>query len=1300
MSLRVLLIYSLTVLFSFALNADIIDDILKSSANAQQHQALTEAKKGNFEEALKLIDTVLKKTNNNPAIVCDKIIILSMAGKNTDAIAAYNQLPPKYKMPDYVKPIIAKCFYESDSYSEVIKIIEPDIKRLSSDDETMKLLARSYIAAGNMKKAEDLIKKTGKTSEWLKCQNAELKHKKGVALARAGKHEEADKVLSEAYILDKNNPKIIFDKIVNLSWSGKHSAALKTFSTIPQNTNIPEYVLIEVAKSYSNEDLYSQSDAICNKILSENKANLTARKILISNLIGQKKFKEAETKLDTEELRNSFDSILAESMRKDAAVLAGQGKNDEADKLLQEAYAKDSKNNAILFDRIVNLGWAGKHKDAIKLFESLPKGVEVPQYVRNEMARSYKDSSAYDKSMKFYSEQAKKDDSAKNAAFATVSLLAASGEYSRAKEVINSRAEKYPQEKPELTQILVDELKKKAIIEARAGRTEIAKPLMEEALRESNNAPSILCDYITILSWGGKSKEALEYYAKLPKNYECPDYVTDAAAKALRDTGDYEKSAELYAKVIEKNPADKKAIYGYMLSKLQAGKKADAVKMADRNNKLSGKFDTVSGAMLGKAYFETGMINEAGAEFKKVLSADPQNTDALIGSAKILLKNKEWKDAESFADKALAQSPDDMEALYCKAEAAEGKSDLPTAFRSYEKISTMPGGQKAIEEKYRVLSSMGGTGLAISMLKQRKELPQKALMEKLMGDEAVARISRLEAKKAVDLLDRNLYEASSTEYKDFMFRSRYDKFIANRQLIEMQKITDDYDKLLAEKIDPPYWVVQAAADANLYLRKPKTSLKLYEEAEKKMAVIGLNQYPDNFQNKMSIYYNLVELERFSEATALLNDLEKNIKPYSTQRGVITKNWDSMTITTEKAWLLIFQDKLSEAEDYLKEILEKAPYNTNIRTAQAYLHYYRGWPRKALEDFQIVTVIDPEDRSGKIGLCYALDANDEGEKAREMAKNLSNEYPNDLAVQKLNRTFEIDDSRKETIGFEYAREQSQTGDVMLFQRLEQPIYPHRKVYMETVWKHVTKGGLEDDTVPESKEIFRNTVGFDWRLDRDFTIFGAGSIDYQGKHPGGEGGLQYTPDDHWTIKAYYNSYSLNAPGWIYLDDGYAQEYYVDVKYRLSEDFIAEVKFDQMFLSDHNIMSTVSARQDKLLTSSADWKTHLALEESLTMATKTDVPYYSPQYNAFVYFVPYVEHLWFRRYDFSISDKFYLAPGLQVEKDNGTAFAGYIKYENEVNFTDSISFVTGITGTSKNYDGDRSYGFNVMSTFVFHF
>jgi hypothetical protein len=63
MSLRLFLIYLLTVLSSFALNADIIDDILKNTANAQQHQALTEAKKGNFEDALNLINIVLKKTN-------------------------------------------------------------------------------------------------------------------------------------------------------------------------------------------------------------------------------------------------------------------------------------------------------------------------------------------------------------------------------------------------------------------------------------------------------------------------------------------------------------------------------------------------------------------------------------------------------------------------------------------------------------------------------------------------------------------------------------------------------------------------------------------------------------------------------------------------------------------------------------------------------------------------------------------------------------------------------------------------------------------------------------------------------------------------------------------------------------------------------------------------------------------------------------------------------------------------------------------------------------------------------------
>lgn len=1297
--LRKISAYLLLFISVSALKADIIDDILKNTANAQQHQALTEAKKGNFDEALNLIDTVLKKTNNNPSVISDKIVILSMAGKKDEVIALYKSLPPKYKSPDYLKTIAAKAFYDTGAYQDVIKTLEPEIKKFSKNTAAMEILARAYIANGDMKKAQMLLKTTGEKAEWLKTQEAELKHKKGVELARAGKHKEADNLLSEAYILDKNNHEIIFDKTVNLSWGGRHSAALKTYNTIPQNVEIPEYVLIEVAKSFSAKSRYDKSDEICNKILAKDKENPEARKILIGNLLEQKKLKEAENMMAAGSPQAN-DAALAESMRKKAALLAREGKTDEAEKLFQEAYAKDSKNNAILFDRIVNFSWANRHKEAIKLYESLPQNIEVPQYVRKEIERSYKESNAYEKSAKFYAEEAKKTDTGKDAAIAEVSLMATAGEFEKARKFINSRMEKYPEEKTFLSKILFYELQKKAVAEARAGRIEIAKPLMEEALKESNNSPAVLCDYITILAWNNMPKEALEQYAKLPKDYECPDYVTDAAAKAFRDTGNFEKSAGLYYKILEKNTADRKALFGYMLSKIQAGKAADAVQIAERNNKLSGKFDASSAGLLGKAYLAADMPKEAETEFKKALSADPKNLDALVGSSKILLKNKDWAGAGNFADMALAQAPDDIEALYCKAEAAEGKGDLPSAFRCYEKLTSMPAGERAEEDKYRVLSSMGGTGLALSMLKQKKELPRQELMTKLMGDEAVARISRLEGKKASELLERNLNEASPSPYKDFTFRTRYDKFIANRQLLEMQKIIDDYEKLLSEKVTPPYWVTQAAADAYLYKRKPRTSLKIYRIAEKQMEEMGLGQYPDNFDLQMAIYYNLLELENFSEATKQLDNLEKNIRALRVQNGIFSENWDYMTVKIEKAWLLIFQDKLPEAEKYTAEILEKSPYNTNIRTAQAYLHFYRGWPRKALEDFQIIAAIDPDDRAARVGLCYALDANDEGEKARAMAKDLSIEYPADLAVQKVNRAFEIDDSRKETIAFQYDQTQGQTGDVMLSQRFEQPIFPHRKVYVETVWKHVTKGGLEDDTVPETKEIFRNITGFEWRLDRDFTIFGAGSLDYQAQHPGGEGGLQYTPDDHWTFKAYYNSYSLNAPGWIYLDNGYAQEYYVETKYRLSEDFEAEFKFDQMFLSDHNIMSTWSARQDKILTSSADWKTHLAMEESLTTATKTDVAYYSPQYNAFVYFVPYVEHLWFRRYDFAVSDKFYLAPGLQFEKSYGTAFAGYIKYENEINFTDSISLVTGITGTSQNYDGDRSYGFSVFSTFVFHF
>jgi len=1300
-SIRIVNIFILALIaglyaFPFPTRGDLIDEVLKSTVGSKRQAALVAARKGNYDEALKLIADALEKSRNAPDILCDQILIFYMADKPLNALESYRKLPPKYKAPAYLEPVLAKCLYKSEDWNQALPAIEACLAKNPQDKDLSELQLKTCIAMGNYDKALLLSAEMAKIfpgETWLQEAKVRAKHMKAVAVSRDGKFAEADALLSEAFEESgRKDLSIVFDRVVVFSWAGKHAEAVKLFEAIPPGTLIPDYVLPEIAKSCLLTGDKEKAASFCREALARNPQNEAAIALLAkasATADSRKKEEPAPSK-----------QVPAENSTRDQAVSLGrEGKYEEADKLFLKALEEKPGDAATLCDRITVLSWAGKHKEAIRLFESLPASFKPPEYMMAEIARSYRENSEHEKALSAYSGILAKDDARKDAALAILALLTAEDE-GKAREFLAHRIATHPEEKASLQKTFAIALKNHAVQEARSGRTKDALALIKEALAESGGDARVLADYIVLLSWGGLHKEAIEAFAQIPQGYDCPEYLLEAVARSQRELGDFEKAEALYQKILDKNPENSNAGFGLMISKIKLRKTDEALQYLEKSRRLLGKNSAGIESLWGDVCFESGNLQEARKQYEKALSLEADNVQALIGMSKLMLKEKKYLEAQRFAKSALAKGSSNIEALYCLAEALEGSDDFMGAYQVYDRITQLPGGRPAIDAKYRILSELGANGLALEKMKKDSERPADSICEEINGNAAAARIARLEPKTAERILDLNIAHAAAAGSGDFMRRSRYDKFIADRQMEKMLQIISDYEALLKTGETPPYWVTETAADANLYLRRPKQALELYQKAKAERAALGLDAYPDNFELNMSIYFTLVELERFDDAGKILDEIESPVRTDRVQRGIYLKNWDYASLAVERGWWLIFQNKLAEAEVYFDDLLARASYNTNIRTAQAYLHYYRGWPRKALEDFQIVCNTDPNDKAGQVGLCYTMDENDEGEEARTRAKELLKKNPTDLAVQKLNRSFEIDDMRTETIKFDYSQEQNEADGFTLSQRLDQPIYPHRSVYLETLWKHVMKGGIDDDNIPNSKEIFRTAVGVDWRICRDLTLTGAGSVDYQGKHPGGEGGFIYTPDDHWTIRGNYTSYSLNAPSWILLDDGYAQEYNTSVKYRLDENFNAELGFGQMFISDHNITSTWSARQDKVFYNDAVWRLGLALEEEFSMNSKTDVNYYSPQYNLYVYSVPYAEHLWYRRYDFSITDRLFLGPGMQFEKDYSAKFAGYIRYEQEWQLTDSCSFVAGITGTRKNYDGEGSYGFGISTMLVFHF
>lgn len=1428
-----------------SLRADFIGDMLDSTADSQRRLAIMEARKGNYDEALKHIAAAMAKDGKNPSVICDQTAILYMAGKYNEALEAFKSLPSNWTPPPYMEPIVAICLYKAGRRDDGIKALEKAYSARPDDRNLAETLLSALLEAGQAGQAIELcdaLSKRMPDAPWMLPMRARALRLRGVELARNGNYEEADMAFKSALALEPDSQAINYDRMTALSWSGKHREAVGLYEKLPQSPPPPPYVEKAAAKSYLSLENPGKAAEICKSMATHGAADADTLKILVSALISMGSFDEAgkliqnsgaaldecrpalasamrlkgvslarEGKFDEAEkvlikaieegagpealcdrmtalswagkhreatalakelpkdfkppayllrelakshlslgeadaasglaakalelapddtaavellfkaqlMKKDFDAAaktlegmgakgeqlkqsLAEAMRDEAVAKARAGSTGAALRLLERAASVAPADPLVKCDMIAVLSWAERHEEAIKEFESLPEGFAPPDYVYPELARSYREASKFDKALKAYTAILEKDDSRTDAAVMSLSILAGSGEAGKAEEFMSERLKRHPKEEARLRRALVEAMKTKAVDLARKGESDKALELIKKALKESGGDRKIAADYLTLLMWAGLYKEAAGFFKGLPpaERLQLPGYALEAAAKSLRESGDYPEAKETSLKALELAPFSKGAELNYLISVIKVGEVEEAVKFVESRERIAGRPNPSLEALLGDAFQDAGKPDDAKAAYEKALSVSPGNPEALAGMGRLALKAGRWNEAKSYAEKALSSDAGNTGALHCLAEALEKLDDFMGAYNCYERIIQLEGGRQAVDAKYGLLADLGASGLAFERMKKDKETPSQAVMERLLGDEAAERINWKDAKSAKAILERNVSDASPYMSTRLRVRSRYDSFLASRQLEEMRKILSDYEALLKEEPAPPFWVQQAAADACLYLRMPERALELYKEVERKREEAGLGKYPDNFDIKMAIYFTLIELERYKEAGKALDELDEAIRPFQIQRGATQANWDKASVEIERAWWLIFQDRLADAEEYLDGLMERASFNTNIRTAQAYLHYYRDWPRRALEDFQIVTATDPKDKAGQIGLAYALNANDKWKEARALASELKDKFPDDLAVQKLNRSLELEEMRKETISFEYSQEQGQSDGFTLSQRLDQPVYPHRNAYVETVWKHIIRGDDDGDNVPKTKEIFRNGAGIDWRVCRDLTIRGGGSIDYQAKHPAGSAGFDYSPDDHWTLSADYTSYSLDAPAWILLDDGYAQEYSTVLKYRYSEDFNAMAGFSQMFASDHNIISTWTARQDKAITTGAYWKTRFALEEELTVNSMTDVDYYSPRYNAFVYAVPNVEHLWYRRYDFSIVDRLYVAPGVQFEKDHGANFAGYVRYEQEWSLNDSTSFVAGVTGSKRNYDGDRSFGLSVYTTLVFHF
>ncbi len=821
--------------------------------------------------------------------------------------------------------------------------------------------------------------------------------------------------------------------------------------------------------------------------------------------------------------------------------------------------------------------------------------------------------------------------------------------------------------------------REKAVLNARNGNFENAITLIKEALEKTNNSPEVVSDYVVILAWTGKYREAINAYEGLPKEYMPPNYILPEVAKCYRSIKEYDKAISLYKKYIDTKEKDKNKeatkglIYTYLDSnQLQTAHQYIEERMAkEPQSKEWLELD------FADILLKENKTNDAETIYLNAFEKDPLNVQAGIGISRISIAKKNYEKAEDIVGKLLNKEPNNIDVLFLKGELLEAKSEYISAYEIYEKISKVyPNNQTARNLKYRALMNMDANGLAMQKLEESGDVIDTDIREMLWGNEAVVRIWWLEPDTAFKILDRNIDYAEKVHSEKFLLRSHYDKIIALQQIEKMEGVIQEYENLKKMKLEPlPPWVISNTASAELYLRHPKDALSLYEDALKK-------QWDPLFgETRRSIYSTLVELGRYKEAGDILAKLDKEMPNQVVYRGILQDNWWKEDVAISYGWWYLYQDRLSEGQKYLENLVYRAPWDTHIRTALAQTYLWRGWERRALEEFEITRTMDVPSKNvtADIGYCYALNENDYGIEARKLAKELLKQYPTNLHVQRLNRDFEVQDMRTLTFDTVVTNEKPGAKQTYWFTKLEQPIYPWRKIFGMYTWRDTSQNDLKEN-------IRRTSVGMDWRINRDWWFVGTLSAgEKDNKEFGYSGEVTFNPTDYLSFNAMYDSNSLDVPLKAEPFGIKAKESRFVARYVQSESFSSELRTNLYKFSDGNESLSYAINMDKALTTTAYWKTRLGLNVYTSTNSKTDVPYYSPEHFSSVYAVPMVEHVWYRVYEKALVDRLYLGLGMQKEEGFSERGVWYVQYEQDYKISDTLNLLIGATFSKKNYSGD---------------
>jgi len=897
---------------------------------------------------------------------------------------------------------------------------------------------------------------------------------------------------------------------------------------------------------------------------------------------------------------------------------------------LLEPYTDQPMEHPTFFsDYLVTLVWVGRYVDAIEIFEALPSSFPRRVYLLRNMATAYREEKNFLKSADLYKAVLEQDPSDRGAMQGIVSSLTDAGDLSSASHYV----ERFLGENPDSAPLALAKARLLWFLSQYRDAMKLYRDIAARKDVDSEQVFRIRDDLINVLS--GEQRLLLTHLMSATEG----------------DTGDVFD----YLAVLVLNKDFATAVTVFESAGLDEG--------VYSNNLLS---------KVAWAYFKIGKIERADSLYNLVLEKNPDYLPAKIGLAYCLSADGKGGKALEILDRLPLQEQKNIEVGFARAFVFEKLAQFWNAVREYDRLLVLvPKNETAIRLRLRALADLGASSLALEMAYH--ELPdQTDLQEDFLNDSAVDRLKWGEPHAAEEILKPLLKDRKN-------LRVRLDYIVALTENMDMKDAAAAYEDLLQDGISPPSWVLDSAAEAYLYLERPDKALELYNKA--------LILDPSSVNSRRGKFYTLQELRRWREAEEVLDSLDKE-QPYT--GNAASPNLLKLDIAIDRGWFFADGEDYREAEKFLVDLRDKAPANTEIRNVLAHVHLWRGWPRKALNEFNIISTLDPDYKGALTGKAAALNTLAYKEEARELTSDLLSAYPQDRQVQKLARELSIETFREVVTDFFFTRDSDGYEEIKTEMTFSQPLSLYSTLYAWFLWEQSSGNGLIQRFERTGLGL-RHVFNSSWTLNQKF------SINYNdGNDFGSFTALRFTPDDAWSFDLSYDSFSTDVPLRARVFGIESDKIAADIVYRQSEWRSLGLFLTDMNFSDGNRRQGALLNYQQGLLSKNDWKIRVSFDLGVTRDSLQDAPYFNPSHDFTLSITPMIEQIICRIYGRSFVHRLFFGAGVYAEDGYKTKPITSLKYQQEYDFSDTQSVLWGVSLAQNVYDGRSVGSWTLYSTY----